>query len=232
VIDLLVKKENVLNDAPPDSTGLIDQRQMHYISRLRAAICHAPDLDAAKDIRSRVKAFRAYAASAGESLELLNDLAEMKLQSERSAGRMLLSMKKKSNRFSTEDSLSELGVSHKQSERWQKLASIPDGEVERYFAEQRESGKEITQRGLMRVKFRQEESPRLHRGFKCPYCSNRTQRVQHTDRVVSVQKKRHLKCLGCERKFVTTEFVYDPENPPQVYPVHFVTPVGSDAGAE
>lgn len=83
-----------------------------------------------------------------------NDAAELKLRAERRAGEMLATMEKnKGGRPpETEDivsavsapRLADIGIEQKQSQRWQKIASLPEQEFEQHICDVRESGRELT----------------------------------------------------------------------------------------
>ena len=62
--------------------------------------------------------------------------AELKLRAERKAGEILRAMPKAVNRHSpSADTMSALGIGHKQSSRWQQVAAVPEPEFERKAGE-------------------------------------------------------------------------------------------------
>ena len=97
-----------------------------------------------KDIRDKAEAMRLYAKQAGESLEMQNEIAEIKLRAERRAGEILKEMdKNKGGRPKTGDTVSpvpstptyaEVGIEKKQAERWQKEADVPEEQFEEWVA--------------------------------------------------------------------------------------------------
>ena len=55
----------------------------------KKAIIEAKTIDEVKDIRNKAQAMQAYAKQIGESLDVQNDIAEIKIRAERRAGEML-----------------------------------------------------------------------------------------------------------------------------------------------
>ena len=200
--------------------NVIAKRANTLVASIKHAISEVDDLDDAIDIASRAKAFQVYAQSAGESLEMLNDIAELKLRAERQAGKFLLDMEKKTNQHGANNaalpSLEQLNITKMQSSRWQSVARVGEEEFAQYCKRQRESGQEITQSGLIRVKSRREDAPREKPHFPCPSCGLRSNRCIDTGDVLARALPRRRKCLHCGYVFRTWEFVIDPSNPPNV----------------
>lgn len=125
--------------------------------KARTAIVEARSVDEVKDIRDKAEAMRLYAKQAGESLKAQNDIAEIKLRAERKAGELLRDMPKnegakgsgsnqhevRSHRVSA-PKLSDVGISHKQSSRFQAVAAVPDDAFEELIAETKAAEKELT----------------------------------------------------------------------------------------
>jgi hypothetical protein len=108
------------------------------------AMCRAIDqayrVDEVKDLRDKAMALEAYAKQA-KNTEAERRACEIRLRAERKAGSLLKTMAKskeratrggdrKSNRPQGSLKLADLGVSDKQSSKWQKLADVPDEEFE------------------------------------------------------------------------------------------------------
>lgn len=94
---------------------------------------------------------------AGESLQVQNDIAEIKLRAERKAGELLRDMPKNAgaitpgtNRGTTQShsatasKLADLGIEKHQSSRWQKIADVPDDIFEAHIVEQKQAGELTT----------------------------------------------------------------------------------------
>ncbi len=102
-------------------------------------------------------------------LEMQNNAAEIKLRAERRAGEMLDGMdrqgkgrpQKKSHRVTFSPiKLSEIGVTKKQSSRWQSIAALPKKDFEGYIRDNRQGQKEITTAGALKLcKAREESRP-------------------------------------------------------------------------
>lgn len=202
----------------------IADRAIGYIATIQQAVSVVNSLDDAIDLAGRAKAFQVYAQNAGQSLEMLNEIAELKLRAERAAGRLLLAMEKPTNQHGVDNSLlptlNELGISKIQSSRWQSVARVEEKEFCQYCERQRSTGQEITQAGVIRLKSRREDAPREKPHFPCPKCGFRSNRCIDTGDVLARVLPRRRKCLHCENVFKTWEFVIDPKNPPQIPIVH------------
>lgn len=107
-----------------------------------SAIAAAYAVDEVKDIRDQARALEVYARQA-RNVEAETKACEIRLRAERRCGQLLRerAMAKpgpapedRSQRASDPPPLSDLGISHTQSSRWQKLAAIPDREFEATFA--------------------------------------------------------------------------------------------------
>ena len=109
------------------------------------AMCHAIaaaySVDEVKDIRDKARAIEVYARQA-KNVEAERQACEIRLRAERKAGQLLADMEKaKGGGDQRSDHrchdvrggpapLADLGISHKQSSDWQKLADVPDDDFE------------------------------------------------------------------------------------------------------
>lgn len=129
------------------------------LDAIQQAIQKAASVDEAKGIRDKAEALRIYAKQSGQSLEVQNKCAEIKLRAERRAGVILAEMEKnkgargKGVRFRDESAptLADLGISQVQSHRWQKIAGIPHRDFEAFLGETRQRGKELTSVSVLRL---------------------------------------------------------------------------------
>jgi hypothetical protein len=130
------------------------------IDEAKRAIALASKFEDVVNIRDKMAAMKVYMQSVGESLDLQNRAAEMKLRAERKAGEMLSVMSKnegsKNKGKSGGDIVSppkieELGVTKKQSSRWQDEAKVPEDKFEAWIESTVEQGEELTQAGLLRL---------------------------------------------------------------------------------
>lgn len=211
----------------------IQDRAIAYISNIETAIASASTIEQARDLTSKTKALQAYASSSGESLDMLNNIAEMKIRAERKAGSILLQMEKKTNQHGEKNrsipALEELGISRMQASRWQAVARVSEDDFVQYCKTQRESNQEITQSGVIRLKSRREDAPRDKPHFPCPSCGLRSNRCIETGEVLARVLPRRRKCLHCNSVFKTWEFVIDPSNPPDI-PIYMTPGIITDAG--
>jgi len=119
----------------------------------RKALAEAHSVDEVKDVRDKAEAMRAYAKQAND-IEFVNWAAEIKLRAERKLGELLKETERAKGGRPPEQkpltscqefpTLPELGVSYKQSSRWQRIASIPEEKFERHIAEVKAKNEELT----------------------------------------------------------------------------------------
>ena len=140
------------------------QSSLIHFDTAKKELAMANSIDEVKDIRDKAEALRAYAKQAGESLEMQNMIAEIKIRAERKAGELLKEQipheggrpEKQSNDttvFEIEQSktLKEIGISRDQSSTWQKIANIPEEKFEKHIAETKDSKQELTTASTVRL---------------------------------------------------------------------------------
>ena len=201
------------------------ERALALTNTITQALSCVGNVSEAKDLAGRAKALQSYAKTSGQSLEVQNKIAELKIRAERKAGKILLDMHKKTNQHGDKNislkSLEDLGISRMQASRWQALARVSDDEFNEYCKKQISEGKEITQSGCIRLKQRLEDAPREKPHLKCPCCGLRSNRCIETGDVIARTLARKRKCLDCGHVFRTWEMVIDPSSPPEVPIVFF-----------
>lgn len=139
-------------------TRVEQDRELALLDQAHVAIAEATTVRDAKEIRDRAEALEVYAKRAEYGSILQQRCSEIKLRAERKAGELLRQLELKPGRPSEErianghHSLDAMGISRKQSSRWQKLATIPE---ERFDEEVREGPSEAA---LLRLA-RQLENP-------------------------------------------------------------------------
>src|SRR5258708_10746800 len=135
------------------------KQELVHFDAIKMALQKAASVDEAKGIRDRAEALRIYAKQSGQSLEVVNRCAEIKLSAERRAGEILLDMEKNKGargkgvpcRDESAPTLAELGISQVQSHRWQKIASIPSRDFEGFIRERKREGQELTSASVLRL---------------------------------------------------------------------------------
>jgi len=104
----------------------------------RQAIIEAKTIDEVKSIKDKTEAMRAYAKQVGESLEVQNNICEIKLRAERKMGVMLKEMPVKRGKSKMtshdgesfkSDTIKDLEIKH--YERYEKIADLPEGNAEK-----------------------------------------------------------------------------------------------------
>ena len=131
-----------------------------HFDTARRALAEARSVDEVKAIRDQAQAVAAYLRQQKQSLEMQNDAAEIKLRAERRLGEMLRETPKHEGGRPPETSatmspvspkLADLGITRKQSSRWQKEAQLPEYEFAAFVARARQAEEgELTTAGLLR----------------------------------------------------------------------------------
>ena len=122
----------------------------------RRALAEAHRVDEVKDIRDKAEAMRMYGKQANDT-ELVNWAAEIKIRAERKCGELLGDMAQSGERpqgrrkESHAVTLSDIGLSNKQSSRYQQIAAVPTAEFEQHIAEVKDKGGELTSAGVRRL---------------------------------------------------------------------------------
>jgi hypothetical protein len=126
----------------------------------KKAIAECKTIDEIKSIRDKAEAMKAYAKQIGESQEVQNEIAEIKIRAERRAGEMLKEMprekpgeyqKSNDSTFDKKPSLDEIGVTKSESSSWQRIADIPEDIFEQHIAEVKDEKKELTTAGTLKL---------------------------------------------------------------------------------
>jgi|GEM_PF-797874 len=128
------------------------------LDRARRDIALVARVDDAKAIRDKAEALRVYAKQAGYGLEIQNRAAEIKIRAERRAGEIL---QKEVNHSGGrpgkhlhdervfKPKLADLGITEIQSHRWQMIAGVSEERFEAYVGGVKDSGGELTTRGIL-----------------------------------------------------------------------------------
>lgn len=115
----------------------------------RNAIIEAASIDEVRDIRDKAEAARVYVKQAGDSLEMQNRCAEIKIRAERRCGEILADSG--IGRGNKSVTLTDFGVDHNQSKRWQSMARIPETVFEQHIREMIENQQELTSASVQRL---------------------------------------------------------------------------------
>lgn len=136
---------------------------------LKAAIIAARDTDELKDIRDKASAIQAYTRQRGDSLEIQNAAAEIKLRAERRIGEILIDMDKNTGTqgqlvgpgviggsvvippIDEKPTLADMGISKVQSSHWQQIAAIPEETFEAHLSASKQADEELTTAGMLRL---------------------------------------------------------------------------------
>lgn len=125
---------------------------------LTAALASCRSLEDVRDIHDKAKGIESFMRARGVGADGLADAAELIVRAERRLGEILDELPKhpgnRNGSGGSEDEppkLEDLGVSKKQSSRWQALASIPDEDFEAAIFEAREKQKRISGTSLIRA---------------------------------------------------------------------------------
>lgn len=107
------------------------------------------DLPAARDLRDKAEAIRAYLRRAGESLAVQNQCCAIKLRAERRIGELLAGMvhRGRPKRLHDETILADLGITKTQSHRFQLIARLPL----KLFESHLDSARELTTASVLKL---------------------------------------------------------------------------------
>lgn len=135
--------------------------ELARLSSAARALSEAKNLDEVTHIRDIAKAASAYAQAAKLGLQAQNDAIEVQLLAERKAGEMLAEMPKATGGGDTSGgslvappqsppTLNELGISKKESSRFQKLADIPEPEFQKRTQAVKARGEKLTTAAVLK----------------------------------------------------------------------------------
>lgn len=126
------------------------------VESVRERLAEVASVEAVKDVADKYESYRLYFKKAGDSLELQNQAAEIRLWAIRRAGELLASMPKHngdplSHEVTGARTLSEIGIERMQSSRWQRIASLQEEVFQKYIEQCKEDGKELTASGALKL---------------------------------------------------------------------------------
>jgi ParB family chromosome partitioning protein len=137
------------------------ENQLAHFNRAKSELALATKIDEVKDIRDKAEALRAYMKQAGESLEMQNQCAEIKIRCERKGGMILKEQEKNEGGRPPKtgntmlpvspNTYEELGIEKMQASRWQAIADIPEEKFEERIAELKAGGQELTSAEMLRL---------------------------------------------------------------------------------
>ena len=128
------------------------------LEEIKIALRETKDIDLVKFIIDRAELLRIYRKQIGDSLEIQNEAAEIRIRAQRKAGEMLEETERQTvgrpkvkwfHRGTILPKLSDLGFEKKESHRYQTLASIPEEIFEKHIEEVKEKEKELTTSELL-----------------------------------------------------------------------------------
>lgn len=141
--------------------------QLIRFEAAKRALAEANSIDEVKDVRDKAEALRLYMRQAGESLEMQNAVAEIKIRAERKAGELLKDMDRaKPGDFHgnqhdsgesrdvtkrTAPTLDDIGITRMQSSRWQSVADIPEDKFEQHIETMKTAQNELTSSSVLRL---------------------------------------------------------------------------------
>ncbi len=127
--------------------------QIVHIEAAHRELAEAHSIEDVKVLRDKAGAIQSYLRQQGETLEIQNLAAELKLRAERKLGELLGEGGERRGGNSHGGSSAPLpdGVTHSQSHRWQRVASVPDDDFEQHVAKAKSHGGEITTAGVLKL---------------------------------------------------------------------------------
>lgn len=136
--------------------------------KAKIAISECKTIDEVKNIRDKAEALRAYAKQAKESLEMQNNVAEIKLRAERKIGEFSRELPKeqgsRTDLTSSHDGnklsiLKDAGIQH--YERYEAMAELPQDVFDNHIMKIKESGTELTTIGVLRIAAHNENDKKI-----------------------------------------------------------------------
>jgi hypothetical protein len=140
-----------------EPTALIDAEAAGLIlAEFKRLLAEEIDPIRIKDVRDKADALQQYFRKACIGFEMQNQAAEMRLRAQRSLGQILADSHlrggdRRSNRPWGGLKLADIGMTEKQSRRWQKEAQVHQDVFEEYIRWSNEERKELTSNGLLRA---------------------------------------------------------------------------------
>lgn len=156
-------------EGEPAKPITVQSRQLELLDQARTALVEARSLRDVKKIRDKVEAIRKYLRAQGESLEIQNYAAEIRIRAEHKAGCLLAEIPKAAGTRGQlkgkdssggdivsppeeiNDTLSVLGIDKKQSSRLQSIASVPECVLEEHIESIKESSEELSSAGVLKI---------------------------------------------------------------------------------
>ena len=123
----------------------------------RRAVAEAKNVDELKNVRDKAEVMRAYAKQVAESLEVQNDICEIKLRAERRMGEMIKADpnikagRKLKSLHDERIKLKDFGVSEIQSHRYQQIAGLSSDVFENTIQSIKQDEKELTEAFLLNI---------------------------------------------------------------------------------
>jgi N6-adenosine-specific RNA methylase IME4 len=200
-------------------------------NRLQAELAQVTSLPDVKSLHDRAEALRLYCKKAGETREVQNDVAEVKLRAERRAGELLQGMDKskgaaqKRTRCHDVTTLAELGIGKKQSSRWQIALLLPDEDFEAHIIEVKESPTgELTSAGVLRLArplAKAKKRKRTNKGETCTVedlhalvAAGKRYATVYADPPWAYDNQGTRAATGNHYETVTVDWLCEPENMP------------------
>lgn len=138
----------MLTRVTPDTTSLARIGDAHAVLATAETV---PDLD---QLRRKLTAFQHLLKQRGDSLDAQNDAAELRLRAERKLGALIKqTVVPRGNHGRVVGAAKSLppDVTKKQSLYWRRESEVPEDMFERWAAETRAAGDEITSAGLLQI---------------------------------------------------------------------------------
>ena len=127
------------------------EEALQRISSIERAIAQVSSVDKANDYLAQLKAIKEWAKKKRVDRTLIQAIGEAEAKLKRKMGELLKGAVKPGKPKANSDTLSQLGVHRKESERAQAIASIPREMFEAELAKTRDKGEVISQNRLLKL---------------------------------------------------------------------------------
>jgi hypothetical protein len=141
----------------------MSETALSRVTDAKRSLAEARDLPEVLDVRDKAAAIHIYVKTIGESLEVQNAAAEIKLRAERKAGEMLAAMELQKNQHTAGNivlpALDDLGITKMQSSRWQKESTVDDSAFDELVYQCNLERRELTQAAVLQMVKAKKDEP-------------------------------------------------------------------------
>lgn len=136
-----------------------EEKRLLNIEAAAQLLIDARSIEEVAEVRNYAEAVRLVAKQAKAGLQVQNEAAELKLRAERRAGEMLAVIERTSGgnassfleKTSYQNAIEKADIVRSTAHNWQRIAAIPEQEFEHHLETTKETHKELTTAGTVRL---------------------------------------------------------------------------------